>query len=238
MRKGVTLSHEWLIKFAAGIIIGLAILILVIIPVYMRVRYGECWASMDRTVSDIKSDLTNLGIDKSTVRKVPMGDCAGGMIIFNKGSNPGGGAFSGVIDEVCPCTTKEKCPNFEGYKSYILVIPWKTVQEELDKDKSFWSKAWETITLQNIFGKGYKYLTDPRLKFLKPMCTGLEHEFDKEYYIPQGFETKISNFNQKDTAFCFSLEKRTSTNKDGYQYRLLSFVEIAPDGQCIPGSGG
>jgi len=152
-----------------------------------------------------------------------IGDCAGGIIIFNKDAAPASN-FAQVIED--------RCVKADSIKSYILVIPWKTFSEEARKD-------------EGVTGKFYRWLISPVMSFkeawewgrqktlfIKPICKTLNVPFDSYYCIPKGIcgnpadlsELTEKMLNEKTITYCYKPLKVDFTT-GGYAYRLEGLAE-------------
>ncbi|MCJ7816835.1 MAG: hypothetical protein MUP55_03170 [Candidatus Aenigmarchaeota archaeon] len=225
MKKAAIPALIVIIFIAFGIILA-AVVIYWAINKFTEFVQGKCWADMDKTADSIKDELskagTNLGSD---FKKITMGDCAGGIIIFNKGVAAASG-FSQVIED--------RCVKADSIKSYILVIPFKTLTQEAAKDKGFLAKLSEWLThpvlsFKQVWEEGRQTIVR-----IKPICKSLDVPFDSYYCIPQGIcgnSTDLSQLtekmlNEKTISYCYKPLKVDFTT-GGYAYRLEGLAECA-----------
>jgi len=203
MKKGFS-ALEAIILFIAGIIFIVIVLIFAINQ-FSNIAYGSCWQKTDQSLSNLKSQMQNTNPSNT---KIYMGDCIGAIVIFNKGYSDGAAdpAFADFISslekDICPRGNE---PTDTTYKSYILMIPWKTL-----------NAASDLTTWQKIKAKFSEY-TKLQM-FQKPDCfgVGVGHS-GNTYYIPKNIYTNtgIQNFNSKTTEICLSVSR-----PDGTQYKL------------------
>jgi hypothetical protein len=231
MSKGSFVSLPVIIFFVVGII-GIALLVPIVIDVYNRMVHGKCWADIQETVSNIKSDLKSISLSggetsKSTYRRITVGECVGAVMIFNKAekgsyasSPPNLARFESLINDVCSST-------YSGYGSYIMVLPWKTVKEEMQTSETLWEKWKRRISWKN-YQDWYKEAAQS-LKFLKPTCTGMEGTWNNVYFLPPEVASMDAPLNEKDTTACYELTKSAISNKPGaFEYSLAP----AADTKC------
>jgi hypothetical protein len=235
MKKGSFISLPVIALFILGII-GIFLVVPIIIDAYNHIVHGNCWADMQETVSDIKSDLNSISLSsgesrKSTYKSITVGECVGAVIVFNRAPNdnyesssPNLARFQSIIKEKCPT---KLIGEYDGYKSFILVLPWKTVKQELEQQETLWESIKEKVTwkyYQDLYKEGYEYI-----RFLKPTCTGLEATFqNSEYFLPPELANVNSPMNEKDVKMCYELSKIASTGAQGFSYHL----QKAADSQC------
>lgn len=219
-----------IILFAVGIM-GIALIAPIGIDLYNHIVHGNCWANMQETISKMKSDLDSMSISagevsKSTYRSITVGECVGAVIIFNRDKNgnynnyPQNLArFGSVIDD--------KCSTAYSGGSYILVLPWKTVKEDIQANENLWQRIKSKFTW-GYYSDWYKESVQTVRYFLSPTCTGMAGTWDNVYFLPP--ETAGTNApNEKDTTACYELRKTAISNKPGeYEYHL----EKAADSQC------
>jgi hypothetical protein len=202
MRKG----FSWLIMiFVAAGIIFLWYGVVWGMDQGKRIAYGKCWVDTSNSLSDFESKLSRLTPTQTDYAKVRIGDCVGGVVIFPRDY------FKGKTDELSVLMQQiqedpKACNAYAGYKSYIVVLPWKTLKEQAEqKDASWWS------TVKGLFS--WKTYTDAWKKYysqmlLTPKCIGVEKEFyPSPYYLPQeiGLPNGAKNLNEKTLEYCFEI---------------------------------
>ncbi len=202
MRKGLDSPPEATILMVAGVLFVMVVLVFGS-KTYAGVAYGQCWQKTDESLSSLKSEIQSqkLAVTGSLKEKVYVGECIGGVIIFNKGFSDKSAdtAFQSFVSSM----EKQYCPNANDpknniFKSYILMFPWKTLKEQ--QNLNSWQKAW------NTFSDATKLEV-----FQKPDCIGVELPLSTgTYYIPPDFSkdpNKIENLNQKAGDFCYTLSR-------------------------------
>jgi hypothetical protein len=175
----------------------------------MEMVNGKCWADMDTAMSQVKSDFGNPSSLPKT-KKIVMGDCVGGVVAFNKNMPSEMQSFSPLVDQYC---TKS-----DYYNSYILILPWKTLKADSQKDKSWWDAITEKVSWRYWADAAYSVYQTAR--FIKPNCIGLEGEFSQTAFMPDALKNGPKNLNEQNIALCYSLSTTPSTNKLGYAYNL------------------
>jgi len=216
MRKGFD------VPVGVTLTIILAILAVAITLVWATNAYGgivngQCWQKTKQSLSDLKSDIQSneLDVKGSLTRKIYMGDCIGGIVIFNKGFSDISidQNFAGFISEL----EKQYCPNAKDpknnlFKSYILMIPWKTLNAEADVG------TWQQ--LKNKFQEYTKLEM-----FQKPECLGVDLSIDTSnlgttnFYLPKEVWKSFDNLNKKYVQFCYTVMKVSETSGEN-KYRL------------------
>jgi hypothetical protein len=171
-----------------------------------------------------------------------MGDCVGGIVIFNRNRYQGADHypkevdnFSEIINEYCP--TKS-----DYYNSYILILPWKTLMQDAKKSSSWWDAIKRTFTWK-YYSDLYKQ-TVQTVRLIKPSCIGLQGEFSEPfYYIPKELSNGPQNLNEKNLAMCYSLSKtdystKPATSTIGYEYVMtyIKTLDKAED-ECLSSGG-
>jgi hypothetical protein len=211
MEKGFS-ALEAIILFIAGIIF-IVIVIIFAVNAFSNLAYGSCWTNTDKSLSSLKSAMQDTNPSKV---KITMGDCIGAIVVFKKGYSDGAAdpAFADFISslekDICPYGNN---PADTNYKSYILMIPWKTL-----------NAASDLTTWQKIKAKFSEY-TKLQM-FQKPDCFGVAvANSGNTYYIPNNIYTNtgIQNFNSKTTEICLSVSR-----PDGGDY-ILTESTSCPD---------
>jgi uncharacterized membrane protein YgcG len=228
MRKAAIPALIVVIFVAFGIILA-AILITWAMNIISAMVHGSCWANMEKTMSDVKSRLNSLTPGESESKTIEMGDCVGGIVIFNWDEKTG---YSTDVDRFKDIIEEECNINPGSYKSYMLILPWKTVKDDLQKDASLWGK------IKNFFRPSYyisQYKTlKQSIRFLKPKCIGLGGEFqDASYYIPGAFSDQ-EFINEKNLEMCYVLSRGISATGSANPYHL----KYVSDGKCPSFGGG
>jgi hypothetical protein len=230
MRKGIDYPFQMTGFFAFGLILAVVVIVMFFIPNMLYEAYGKCWGDAYTSLQDAESAASYLTADQSKAVRITMGDCVGGVIFFKRdyfdsSTSDFGKTISQMEDEYCTTT-------YKGYKSFILMLPWKTVKEEatktssgiFDKIKKTWSEYW-----------GYaKQLWDSkgRAALIKPACFGVEGVFtdkggDTAIFLPSDLAAGPQNLNEKELSFCYEFTKIPST--DGVSYYRM---EPAADSKC------
>jgi len=235
MRKAAIPALIVVIFLAFGIILA-AVVIYWAMSKFTEFVQGKCWADMDKTADAIKDDLKAAS---GETKKITMGDCAGGIIIFNKKevfndngdviSNRLASGFSQVIQDSCTN------PKSTSVKSYILVIPFKTLAEEARSNNGFFSKLSEWIThpylsFKQVWEEGRQYIVR-----IKPICKTMDIEIDNSvgqpsyYCIPTGVcdptdlsKLKIDILNKGTISYCYSPGRVGSSPPYAYQLQGLA----------------
>src|SRR3990172_10505654 len=130
MRKGIDYPFQMTGFFAFGLVLVVVVIVVFFMPSMLYAAYGQCWGDSYTSLQDMKSTISYLTIDQSKTARMSIGNCVGGVVIFEKDyfdtSATEFGRFVSQLEE-------EYCTKYTGYKSYILMIPWKTVKEEETK---------------------------------------------------------------------------------------------------------
>lgn len=230
MKKAAIPALVVVIFLAFGIILA-AVVIVWGLNKFTEMVNGKCWADMEKTMSDVKSDLNSAsGLPKT--KKIVMGDCVGGAVAFNKDMPSEIQPFSKWVDEYCPKS--------DSYNSYVLILPWKTLKAESGQDKSIWTRITEKFTWKYYADTAYSIYQTAR--FIKPGCIGLDARFQDTYFIPQELKKGPANLNEKNIALCYSLSRiarnPTTDYKYDYEYVLGFQKELSkPEDDCMSGGG-
>jgi len=176
-----------------------------------KMALGRCWGDAVEAFSGLESDFSG---EKS--KKMVIGDCVGGVLIFNwdRSRSPPSevSGLSEIIQEACKGVSASK-------KSYIVILPWKTLKSELDQ--STLEKIKETFTK--------KYYTDLFKEkwsqaLLSPKCIGMANEIEGSFFsIPANLiQGDKINLNEKRLEICLELSKGKAQigNKDVVVYKI------------------
>jgi hypothetical protein len=216
MRKGFDVPVGVTLTIILAIL-AVAITLIWATNAYGGIVNGQCWQKTKQSLSDFKSDIESdeLDIKGSLTRNIYMGDCIGGIVIFNKGFSDSSidqnfaGFISALEKQYCPNAND---PNNNIFKSYILMIPWKTLNAEADVG------TWQQ--LKNKFAEYTKLQM-----FQTPACLGVNLRLDTSnlgstnFYLPKDVWKSFDNLNKKNDQFCYAITKPTVTSGGG-QYRL------------------
>ena len=214
--------------FVFGLVIAAVIIVVFLYPTILYAAYGQCWANTYTNLDEVKSTLSYLTANQFKTAKITMGDCVGGVIFFQKGyfdsSNTDFGKFVSQAEKDY-CTT-----TFSGYKSFILILPWKTVKDQAQSDAGWLSKIKQKWEYYYGYAKRL-WSSTGREALIKPSCIGIEGNFaDKNgntvIYLPSNLEAGPQNLNEKELSFCYKFTKVPAT--DGFTYRM----ELAADSEC------
>ena len=175
--------------------------------------YGKCWTDTKNSLTNMDSKLSSLTpATTDTTAKVFVGSCVGGVIIFDKGE------FNGKTDDFSKFAAQleqdycSKYSSYSGYKSYILMLPWKTIKNQVQSDATLWQKI-KSYFPWNLLPELYnKYLT--RQAILKPECIPLQKQLlGTPYFMPEQLSpTKdgLKALNEQDLQLCYALSKTDS----------------------------
>jgi hypothetical protein len=226
-RGTVTVS---IILFVAGTLMTIVFFVMVVWPWMLSIWYGSCW-------SDARSDLKGLATEiESGVRypgseinyRVSFGDCIAGVVFVNGKDDP---SFSKLL--------ADRCSSYDGYKSYMLVIPreyplsmnpnslptelYESIKDKLKSLKDSIS-VWEAIKL---------WVKDKVGKIPNTYCYEFEHAFtistldsDKIISLPEGFKDNWLNqayWNTGKDPYCIKVSC-TPTSDGGCNYLISPYT--------------
>ncbi|MCX6815074.1 MAG: hypothetical protein NTY20_05505 [Candidatus Aenigmarchaeota archaeon] len=239
MKKAAIPALIVIIFLAFGIILA-AVVIYWAINMFTQFVQGKCWADMGKTADSIVDDLKKAGTDTGSTetKKITMGDCAGGMIIFNKKEvfDDNGNVISNGLASGFSQVIQDTCTNSKSAKSFILVIPFKSLAEEARQNTGFFSRLSEWLThpvlsFKQVWEEGRQYIVR-----IKPICKSLDIEIDNSvgqpryYCIPNGVcdpsdlsNLKIDILNKGTISYCYKPVRFGSSPP--YAYRLEGLAE-------------
>jgi hypothetical protein len=220
-----------LIFLLALAIIAVALVIPFGLKMLSGIVNGKCWMDMGTTVDTLKDNLKEGKMSEDSasaeIKKMQIGDCAGGIIIFNKGDTAGSG-FSQVI--------KDRCTDTDTAKAYILVIPWKTLTDEARSDETIVDKFTRWFSHPILSFKEFWGWGSQSLKSIKPICSSVPVKFDGSYCIPAAIcSDKASDLsllikdklNTQTREYCYKPIKIANANdkENPYSYKLGDLTE-------------
>jgi hypothetical protein len=197
-----------LLLFIFGTLITIMIFVGVIWPWITGIWYGECWAESRMEVRKLGHELEG-GIktpDSNPTDEVRLnlGPCIAGMLFLNGKDNPD--ALPNV-DNILDA----ECESYDGYKSYMLLIPQEYVRaiNDPEYEKEFGKDTMDKIKDTFSYWQRIKnWVADKFGKVPDPYCYELKHDFSSGSIkaLPAGFFTKEwakpENWNPGTDPYC------------------------------------
>ncbi len=228
-KGGVT---HTMILWVAGTLITLFVFIVIIWPWLLSVWYGSCW-------SDARSDLRGFGREiEGAIRspysaldyRLSIGSCIAGVVFIN-----------GRDDPNIPKFVTKRCEGYDGYKSYMILIPEEYPKTLKSKDvpESLKDKLEKLKDSISVWGAIELWINDKLGRIPSSYCYEFEHDFTTDERsiksIPEGFYEgwlNENNWNTGSEPYCLRVSYRETTG-GGYNYHITQETcpAKAPEGE-------
>ena len=166
-----------LLLFIFGTLITIMIFVGVVWPWITGIWYGECWQESRMEVRKLGHELEG-GIktpDSKPIDEVRLniGSCIAGVLFLNGKDNQD---KLHHVDNILDA----ECESYDGYKSYLLLIPQEYVRALSDPDfkKDLGEETVDKIKDTFSYWQRFKnWMADKFGKIPDPYCYELEHDF-------------------------------------------------------------
>ena len=198
-----------ILLWVAGTLITIVVFTGIIWPWLLSLWYGSCWADARSDIRELGSEIEGSlrGPGRSADFRLNIGSCIAGVVFINGGVNS---EYKNVIADACE--------DYDGYKSYIIVIPEEFLIAQ--KDPSFTEKMTKTIndikSTLSVWDKISLFVKDKMGRVPPTYCYELEHGFSTEYSIPEDYP---DSWNKGGEPLCLRVST-TSLGESDYNYRI------------------